>query len=284
MKEIANYKLFEIGSFSLTGESLLGVCFTILSTYIILFIFRRTFLSSEKLTIYDKGRRTSIYILLKYGLWIVAFTACIRILGFEIGILLAGSAALLVGIGFGLKEIFYDLISGIIMLVERKIRVGDILEMKETVGKVKEISLRTSIIITRDEVEIIVPNHKFISDEIINTSYNSFCRRFRIDLTVGFNEDIEKVKTILTESALKFDIIMRDDDKHPRVRLSEFGEYALHFQLLYYTQEVFRIGFLKSDLRMEILKRFREENIKFPSPNYNLNFQQPALSNKTEDE
>ncbi|MEO5572269.1 MAG: mechanosensitive ion channel domain-containing protein [Bacteroidia bacterium] len=283
MEKYFGYKLFEAGGITITGFTILALLATILITYLLLFIFKRSLLNNPKLIEHDKGRRTSIYILIKYLTLIFSFTLCIRMIGFEIGILLAGSAALLVGIGFGLKEIFYDFISGIIMLVERKIRVGDILEMKDKVGKVKEISLRTSIIITRDEVEIIVPNHKFISDEIINTSYNSLCRRFSIDLTVGFNEDIEKVKTILTESALKFDIIMRDDDKHPRVRLSKFGEQALHMELLYYTREVFRIGFLKSDLRMEILKRFREENIKFPLPNYNLNFQQPALKSNPDE-
>ncbi|MDQ3142129.1 MAG: mechanosensitive ion channel [Bacteroidota bacterium] len=284
MEKYFGYKLFEVGGITITGFTILTLLAAILITYLLLFIFKRSLLNNPKLNVHDIGRRTSIYILIKYLTLIFLFTLCIRIVGFEIGILLAGSAALLVGLGFGLQGIFYDLISGIIMLVERKIRVGDILELKDTVGKVKEISLRTSTIITRDEVEIIVPNHKFISDDIINTSYNSFCRRFRIDLTVGFNEDIEKVKTILIESALKFDIIMHDDDKHPRVRLSEFGEHALHFQLLYYTKEVFRIGFLKSDLRMEILKRFREENIKFPSPSYNLNFPSNTPSNKTDDE
>jgi len=273
MKEIANYKLYEIGKFSLTSESLIGICFAIFFTYIILFIIRRGFINNKNITEHDNGRRTSIYILLKYFLWTFSITTCIRILGFDIGILLAGSAALLVGLGFGLQGVFYDIISGIIMLAERKIRVGDILELKDKVGKVKEISLRTSILLTRDEEEIIVPNHKFIADDVINTSYNSFCRRFSIELSVGFNEDIEKVKIILIESALMFDLILRDEDKHPRVRLSKFGDQALHMELLYYTKEVFKIGFLKSDLRMEILKRFRAENINFPFPSYNLNFQ-----------
>ncbi len=284
MEKLFDYKLFEAGGISISGFTILALITTILLTYFFLFICKRSLLRNQKLIQQDKGRRNSIYILLKYLIWIISFTICIRIIGFEIGILLAGSAALLVGLGFGLQGIFYDLISGIIILVERKIRVGDIIELQDKVGKVKEISLRTSIIITRDEVEIIVPNHKFISDYIINTSYNSFCRRFRIDLTVGFNEDIGKVRKILIESALKFEIILRDDDKHPRVRLAEFGEHALHFQLLYYTKEVFRIGFLKSDLRLEILRRFREENINFPLPSYNLNFQRPALNSKADDE
>ncbi|MEO6691987.1 MAG: mechanosensitive ion channel domain-containing protein [Saprospiraceae bacterium] len=280
MKEIANYKLVEIGKFSLTGVSILSICIAIISTYFILFIIRRSLLNSKELAVHDKGRRTSIYILLKYFLWTFSFTFCFRLLGFDIGILLAGSAALLVGLGFGLQGVFYDLISGIIMLVERKIRVGDILELKDKVGKVKEISLRTTLLLTRDEEEIIVPNHKFIADDVINTSYNSFCRRFSIELSVGFNEDIEKIKTILIECALKFDLILRDDEKQPKVRLSKFGDQALHMELLYYTKEVFRIGFLKSDLRMEILERFREENIKFPSPNYTLQFQSEIPPNK----
>lgn len=284
MEKIFDYKLFEGGGLTITGFTILALLATIIITYIALMVFKRSLFKNPNLNEHDKGRRNSIYILFKYLLCLIAFTICIRTLGFEVGILLAGSAALLVGLGFGLQGIFYDLISGIIMLMERKIRVGDILELKDKVGKVKEISLRTSTLITRDEVEIIVLNHKFIADDIINTSYNSFCRRFQIDLTIEFDEDIEKVKTILIESALKFDVIMRDEDRNPRVRLSEFGEHALHFQLLYYTREVFRIGYLKSDIRMEILKRFREENIKFPFPTYNLNVQPNTPNSKPTDE
>ena len=158
------------------------------------------------------------------------------------------------------------------MLVERNIRVGDILELKDKVGKVKEISLRTSIILTRDEEEIIIPNHHFIAEDVINTSYDSFCRRFRINLSVNFNEDVEKVGKILIECALKFDLIIQDEERYPIVRLTDFGEQALQMELLYYSKEVFRIGSLKSQLRMAILKRFREEKIQFPFPTFNLKY------------
>ena len=111
---------------------------------------------------------------MRYFVWVFVISVSIVILGFDITLLVAGSAALLVGIGFGLQNIFSDLISGLFMLFERKVKVGDVMEVDNIVGKVKAINLRTSELLTRDGYNIIVPNHKFITENVVNWSHNSY--------------------------------------------------------------------------------------------------------------
>ena len=109
----------------------------------------------------DRNKK-SIMLLLRYFLSILAIVAGMEVIGIEVTLLLAGSAALLVGLGLGLQQIFSDIISGIILLAEGSVKIGDIMEVDGLIGKVTTINLRTSEILTRDGIVIIVPNHKFI--------------------------------------------------------------------------------------------------------------------------
>ncbi|WP_158728825.1 MULTISPECIES: mechanosensitive ion channel family protein [unclassified Flavobacterium] len=270
MNDFLKYNIIKYGDYSLPLANIIIILALFISIYIFLTRIKSKILNNKKIDELEQGRRLSIYLLVKYLIYIFGIISSIKIAGFDISILVTGSAALLVGIGFGLQGLFYDIISGIIILFERKIRVGDILELKDKVGKVKSISLRTSVLLTRDEEEIIVPNHFFIKDEIINTSYASFFRRFRIEIVVDHNADVQLIQEILINAALKQKDIIKAEEAFPKVRLSDIDTIGLHFELLYYTNEVFRIGFLKSDLRYEILKQFNANNIKFATANLEI--------------
>jgi len=266
MDDFWNQVVFKMGNFELKAYQLISIVFTFLLTWIILLFTKYLLLKKKQLTINEKGRRLSLFQLVKYLLWVLVISYCITVLGFNISLLLAGSAALLVGLGFGLQNIFSDLVSGLFMLFERKVKVGDIMEVDNIVGKVLSIQLRTSVLLTRDGYNIIVPNHKFITDNVINWSHHSFDRRFQVDVGVSYTSDIDLVTQVMIGcSALQKELI-RDEKHKPFVRFHDFGDSALIFSLMFWTQDIFKVEQIKSELRYKIFKAFREHNITIPFP------------------
>ncbi len=272
MKEILSKPLFETGSFKLTPEMLLASTIVIGGTIILLIFIRFLLLRKADMSVSEKGRRNSFYLLIKYFLWVIAISFCIEIFGFKVTLLIAGSAALLVGLGFGLQNIFNDFISGLFLLFERTIKVGDVMEVGGIVGRVVNISLRTSVLHSRDGFDIIVPNHKFITDNVINWSHQSFTCRFTIDVGVAYQSDVDKVTEILLSCAREHPKVTKSDIHKPSVRLYDFGNSALEFQLLFWTEEIFRMENVKSELRYSIIRKFRSEGIVIPFPQRDVHF------------
>lgn len=190
--------------------------------------------------------------------------------------MLAGSAALLVGLGFGIQQIFNDLVSGIILLFEGNLKVGEIIQLEnDIVGKVTMIGLRTSKIRTRDDITMIIPNSKFISDKVINWSQDQSTTRFQVEVGVAYGSDVELVTRLLLESAKENQAV--ETKPEPFVRFSDFGESSLNFQLLFWTNESFRCENVKSKLRYTIDRKFRENNVQIPFPQRDVHLFHPNL-------
>lgn len=262
------YNLFEFDKLTIHVYQLVIVAILYLITKLVLFIikrllYRRARRHEEAL---DKGKYHSIYLLIKYFVWIISFSFMLKALGIDVSILLAGSAALFVGLGLGLQQTFNDIVSGIIILFERTIKVNDVVEVDGLVGKVIQINLRTSTIITPDDIEILVPNHRFINENVINWSHNKQATRFDVSVGVAYGSDTEKVKRILTEVAKSHPDILFDKDHDIIVRFTNFGDSSLDFQLKFWSLNSFFIGAIRSDLRFEINRRFNEENVEIPFP------------------
>lgn len=213
------------------------------------------------------SRLHSAYLLAKYVIWVATIIAVLQVLGVDITILVAGSAALLVGLGIGLQQTFNDIISGVFILMEGTIRVGDVLEIEDLVGRVAEINLRTSTIFSRDGMNVIVPNHRFINENVVNWSHNAEETRFRLSVGVAYGSDERKVRDILEACAAEQPDVLTGDPEHPiRARLTEFGDSALIFELLFWSRDVFTVEQATSDIRFRILERFRESGIEIPFP------------------
>lgn len=266
MNEIWEMKLFELGKFIFTIGKFVSLILTIIITWFVLTVVKKIFLRKRNVNVGDEGRRISVYQIFRYFTWVLVISISINILGFDVTILVAGSAALLVGIGFGLQNIFSDLISGLFMLFERKVKVGDVMEVDNIVGKVKAINLRTSELLTRDGYNIIVPNHKFITENVINWSHNSFDRRFEIQVGVSYNSDVELVTKILMDCAMSQEELIKEDDHKPHVRFLDFGDSSLVFLLMFWTRDIFPVEQIKSELRYKIFQAFKDNNIKIPFP------------------
>ena len=200
--------------------------------------------------------------------WIIAIALVLESIGVKVTLLLAGSAALLVGIGLGLQQTFNDVISGIILLSERSIEVGDVLEIDGDVVVIESIGLRTSKAMNRDDISIIIPNSLITTSKVINWSHQSHQTRFKINVGVAYGSDVDLVIKMLEEST--FEHSEFHDRKLIEARLLGFGASSLDFQLLFFSANIFRIGKIKSDIRRRINKNFIENNIVIAFPQMDL--------------
>ena len=203
INSIIEIELFKIGKYSLSIGILLTVLFAIIFTKVVLWIVNKIIIRTEKLRKLEEGNLHSLFQIIKYVIWIFAILIILDTVGLKLNVLLAGSAALLVAIGLGLQSTFNDLISGIILLFEGSIKVGDILEIDNDVVKIQRIGLRTSEAMNRDDIVIILPNSLITTNKVINWSHQSKKTRFKINIGVAYGSDIDLVLEILRKSALE---------------------------------------------------------------------------------
>lgn len=275
LKTIFNYPLLEFGETAINVYNLVGLLVIFIITRIILWLLKRIINQRIATKKFDAGRGLAIFQIAKYVIVTGAVLFAIDSLGIDIGLLLAGSAALLVGVGLGLQQTFNDLISGVILLFEGSVTVGDIVEVNGIVAKVMEINIRVSKIETREGISILVPNSKLTNDYVINWSHNRTDTRFSLKVGVAYGSDVELVRSILEEvTAQNVDVT---DDPAPNARFIDFGDSALVFEIIYWTADMFNIEQIKSDLRFEIDKQFREQGITIPFPQRDLHVKSGTL-------
>jgi small-conductance mechanosensitive channel len=246
------------------------VLLIVLITIFVLWVIRKALFRKR---IQDRFERSNIYALyqiIKYVIWIIAILLILETAGIKLNVLLAGSAALLVGIGLGLQNTFNNFVAGIILLFEGSIRIGDILEIDGDVVKMERIGLRTSSAKNRDDIIIIIPNSMITSNKVINWSHQSEKTRFKIRVGVAYGSDVDLVIKVLKESALEHQDIT--DKSSIIARFVDFGNSSLDFELLFFTRNIFRIENLKSDIRKIINRKFIENNITIPFPQVDLHF------------
>ena len=267
IEQILEFELFEIGKFSLSVYNLLIVVIIFFAVKginhsIDLLIKKR--LDKEGVKSLDEGRSKSITQIFKYIIYILGFIITIKSLGINVDLILGVFAALGLGIGFALQDVFKDLISGIIILFEGNVSVGDILEVDGLIGTVKEIKLRTSLIRTRDGIFIVVPNNRVVNEKVINWSTNTKITRFSVSVGVAYGSDVGKVKELLLLSVEENEKISKRPT--PIVFFKDFGDSALMFEVHFWVLDTWSIEIIKSNLRFEIDRLFRENNIQIPFP------------------
>lgn len=260
--------ILKIGDHNITVSTLLIVILIFLVTKILLWIIKKTIFRKQTIERMQMSNAYSLFQIIKYILWIVSVLFMMQTLGISITVLLAGSAALLVGIGLGLQQTFNDFISGIILLIEGSTRIDDVLEIDGEVVKIQEIGIRTSKGLTRDDIVVIIPNSVITTSKVINWSHQSKKTRFRIKVGVAYGSDVDLVIRILEESALEHPEIK--DKEHINARLVDFGTSPLDFHLLFFSDNVFRVEKIKADIRKIISRKFIENGILIPFPQLDL--------------
>ncbi|MFK7970248.1 MAG: mechanosensitive ion channel family protein [Bacteroidia bacterium] len=216
----------------------------------------------------EEGRLYALIQIIKYVVYVLAILWAFSAAGINITVLLAGSAALLVGVGLGIQSIFNDVISGIVILFEGVVELNDIVEVDKRTGRVVNIKLRTTEIITREGLAILVPNAKFTNGSVINYSHTSKEAMFRVEVGVAYGSDVSLVRKLLLECAETHgDVLKRPK---PEVFFAKFGDSALTFHLRVWTRKTFEAERVMSDLRFVIDTSFRKNGIQIPFPQRDL--------------
>jgi small-conductance mechanosensitive channel len=212
----------------------------------------------------DRLKFISFFKFIQYITYIIVGFAVLSASGINVTPFLAASAALLVGLGLALQELFQDVIGGIFIFIDKSLLVGDIVEVDGKVARVIEVTLRTTRAITRDDKIVVIPNHKFISEIIINYTQNHKTTREAVKIGVAYGSDVKKVEALLLQSVSEQRGVLKTPK--PFVIFDDFGESALQFSVLFFITDSFSDPKIKSEIRFRIDQLFRENNVSIPFP------------------
>jgi small-conductance mechanosensitive channel len=260
--------LFELGNSSISMASLFVVLLILTVFYIISKIIERAVRNVLKNKSIDPGIKGSIERFSRYLTVTIGAFVALDTIGISLTSIAAVGAVLMVGIGFGLQNIAQNFISGIIILLERPIKQGDIVVVGGVSGRIRDIRVRSTVIETRDDVAIIVPNSLFIAEQVINDSFSGHKIRRTLKVGVAYGSDIEKVTNILMKIANEHEQIL--EDSGPKVFFMNFGDSSLDFELRFWVSELWTTDVILSDLRYAIDREFRNGNIEIPFPQRDL--------------
>ena len=219
---------------------------------------------TKKLPTNDSLKFNGAFSYLNWIVYLVIFIATLSSMGINVNAIFAASAALLIGVGLALQTLFQDIISGIFILIDQSVHVGDIIEIEGKVGKVEEIKFRTTRAVTLDNKVLIIPNHLYLTNSLYNWTQNGKITRESVTVGVAYGSDVELVKKLLIQAANSQATVLEKPE--PSVLFEDFGDSSLNFKLVFTLADSFKAQFPKSDIRFEIDKLFRVNNISIPFP------------------
>ena len=249
-------------SINITVGLLITLVLVLLGTSIILKSLRNLF--TRKMEDEDRLKFFSIFKYVRYLIYVVVILLTMSAAGIDITLLITASAALFVGVGLALQELIQDVIAGILILVDKSLRVGDIVELEGKIGKVFEIKLRSTRALTRDDKVLIIPNHKFISDVIYNYTQNHRMTREAVKVGVAYGSDVQLVSSLLLQAVQDQRGVLKNPK--PFVLFDDFGDSALLFSVHFFINDVFSDPRVKSAIRFKIDALFREHGVTIPFP------------------
>ena len=217
----------------------------------------------------DIGVRIAVGTIVRYIVLIIGIIVILQSAGINLSAITVLAGAIGVGIGFGLQNITNNFVSGIIILFERPIKVGDRIEMGDVSGDVVRISMRSTTIVTNDNISIIVPNSDFISSKVINWSHTDRNIRFNFPIGVSYNEDPQNIRMLLLEVVKENTGVLHEPE--PDVLFEGYGDSSLNFNLRVWTREyINRPDVLKSQIYYAVFEKFKEHGIEIPFPQRDL--------------
>ncbi len=261
-----NFPLIKLGESQITAWTICYILLLLVLLYTITnrmkhWVVDRLFAKSH----IDYGVRQAIGTIVAYTIVVIGTLVILDSAGINLSALAIVAGALGIGIGFGLQNVTTNFISGIIILLERPIKVGDRVQVEGATGDVVKISLRATTIVTNDNIAVIVPNSEFISSKVINWSYGNPDVRCNFPISVAYGTDPELVRDVLLEIAENHPGVLKD--KKSDVLLDEFGDSSLNFILRVWTRAyTTKPGVLHSEINYEIAKKFEQHGIQIPFP------------------
>lgn len=251
---------------SFTVKSLFVIVLVFILTKYILRLIRK--ITLRQLDEDAQFKFKSIFTFFNYSIYLVVILITFDNIGINVNAIFAASAALLVGIGLALQTFIQDIISGIFIIADKAVHVGDIIKVEGQVGRVENITLRTTRAVTVDNKVLIIPNHKFLTSILYNWTENGTLTREFVDIGVAYDSDISLVKQTLIDVVTSHNKIL--STPNPVVLCSEFGDNAIQFKVYFSINNSFVAEGVKSDVRFKILDQFNQKNINIPFPQRTL--------------
>ncbi|AFY71312.1 MscS Mechanosensitive ion channel [Thalassoporum mexicanum PCC 7367] len=284
--DILKTPLFTLGNTDISITSFLLLCFYL----VIIFILARTlrqFLRNRVLSRagFDSSNREIVSAILSYGIGAIAAVMVLQTIGINIASLAVLAGGLGIGIGFGFQDVTKNFVSGVTILLERKLKVGDFVEFDGLEGYVREISIRSTIIRTLDRGDVVVPNSQLVENRVLNWSYDSFTARIRVPVGVDYSSDPVAVTEALLDSAYMEPAVLLNPA--PKVFFRGFGDSALNFELRVWINRIDDRDPIISSLNFIIEYNLRQQGISIPFPQRDLWIKNPeslrnGASHKTE--
>lgn len=211
----------------------------------------------------------------RFSLFILAFVLALKSIGVDLTGLTIFSGAVGVGIGFGLKTVFSNLISGVILLLDKSVKPGDVVAIDDTYGWINSLHARYVSVITRDGIEHLIPNEQLIGQKVENWSYTDSLVRIRLPIGVSYDSDIHRVIELCIEAASSFDRILKEPA--PRCLLKGFGDNSVDLELrLWVSDPQNGLGNIRSDIYLKIWDTFKEYGVEIPYPQRDLHIKGPV--------
>jgi small-conductance mechanosensitive channel len=256
--------LFSIGDYTLTSGKIFG------AACILIFGIALNKLASYSLAAYAKnnsslkrqGRIQIITTLISYFISTFTLLFILQVFGVNLSIILASSAALLVGVGLGIQGIINNFVSGISLMFGSTVAINDVVKVDNTLGRVRNIGFRTTEIITPLDQSLIIPNSKLIDQTVQNLTHRTTHTGFTIPLTVAYGTNMKQVTKLLIDCANNQSEVLQEP--LPRVFCKELGENGIELELRFWVSESFRIEGIKSEIRFRILEEFNNHKIEIP--------------------
>jgi len=277
--------LFSLGSTTVSFFSLIGLLLILFGSWWLSGrlenTIQRLLLGGKRKMYVDESTIYGLTRIIRYGVWFGGTMLGLSYLGFSMNNLALIGGAIGVGIGFGLQNIFSNFISGIILIFEKTLKIGDFVDLQTGVaGTVSEIALRYTRVTTRDNVDVLVPNSEFINSKVINWSFNERSRRIHIPFGVAYGCDKDLVREAAIEAAKLIEGTVLDQPHRPlEVWLTEFGDSSLNFELVVWVghELMTRPGRTQAQYLWEIESQLRKRNIEIPFPQRDLHIRSGTL-------
>ncbi len=273
-RQLLNTPLFTISSTTVTLLTLLLICLIIVGTMLASRLAQRgvtRWLGSRGTA--DSGTVSTVARLVHYVILIIGFGSALQTMGISLGTLFAAGAFFAIAIGFAMQSIAQNFVSGIILLAERTIKPGDVLEVEGRVVRVTAMRMRATVARTRDEEDLIIPNSTLVQNTITNFTLRDSLIRIRTKVGVSYGADLRQVHDVLTRAATA---LTHDAPREPLVLLAEFADSSVVFEVSIWSEDAWASRRTRSDLNFAIHEALRREDIVIPFPQRDVHLFQAA--------
>ncbi len=267
VSNVFNKAFFKIGDFQISLFTILHIAFLFFLLYFVSSRIRQ--ILHRRLTQFQSTKTETVLSLLHYSILTIGSLVILQSAGMDLSALAVLAGAIGIGLGFGLQNVTNNFISGLIILFERPIKVGDRVEVGQVMGQVIRIGLRSTTVLTNDNISIIIPNADFVSGNVINWSHTDDVVRIRIPIGVSYNSDPKKVVKILESTIKTLPGVL--ENRGSDVILDSFGDNAINFVIRVWTQDFSKKpGLMKHQVNMAVWEALKLEGIEIPFPQLDL--------------